>query len=85
MAPRAPAENRRSLHQTATDPAPDCRDLAADGAMGVPKACAFVGLGKTEMYRLMDMGEIAFARHGTKRLVFRRSLVEFLAARMSGD
>lgn len=57
-------------------------DLASDGALSVKAAAAFSGIGRTELYRLMGEGRLAFARHGAKRLVFRKSLLEYLAARV---
>jgi hypothetical protein len=60
-------------------------DLAADGTMDVADAERFLSLGTTEVYALMNQGVIAWAKHGKRRLVSRRSCVEFLAARMVVD
>lgn len=71
----------------APDPAETARlrrlELALDGAMSVDEAMAFLGLGMTEVYALMNEGVIAFAKHGKRRLVIRRSCVEFLADRIA--
>jgi excisionase family DNA binding protein len=79
--PTAPSASRI----LAGAPAPDRRlELAADGMMSVAEAVAFLGLSDTAVYALMDRGEVAFAKCGRRRLVSRRSVTEFLAARMSG-
>ncbi|MBN9522366.1 helix-turn-helix domain-containing protein [bacterium] len=55
-------------------------ELAADGTVSVTEAMTFLSLGRTEVYAMMDRGEIAYRKAGRRRLVFRRSLVEWLAA-----
>lgn len=57
-------------------------ELAADGFVSVADAMAFLSLGETEVYALMGDRTIAWARHGKRRLVSKRSLVEFGAARL---
>jgi excisionase family DNA binding protein len=59
-------------------------ELAADGTMSVAETMAILGLSDTTVQGLLDRGEIASAKIGRRRLVSRRSVVEFLAARMVG-
>lgn len=67
-------------------PAPDRRaELAADGAMGVPVAVAFLGVSRAEVYVLMGRGELPFVKLGRRRLVPKRALVDLLAANMTAD
>jgi excisionase family DNA binding protein len=57
-------------------------ELAADGAVSVAEAHAFVGLSESQFYVLMDRGEIPFVKSGRRRLVPKRALVEYLAKHM---
>ena len=57
-------------------------EVVADGAMGVPEAVRFTGLSRAELYRLMCSGALAWLKHGRRRLIPRRALVELLAAKL---
>ena len=57
-------------------------ELAADGFVSFAAACEWLTLGETEVRALLDARTIAWARHGKRRLVSKRSLVEFGAARL---
>jgi hypothetical protein len=66
-------------------PEPDRRqELASDGFMSVSAAVSFSGVSKSELYRAMGDGRLAWTPWGRRRLVSRRSLTELLTARMSG-
>jgi hypothetical protein len=66
-------------------PEPDRRqELASDGFMSVSAAVSFAGISKSELYRAMGDGRLAWTPWGRRRLVSRRSLTELLTARMSG-
>lgn len=69
-----------------TDPAPTDRraELAADGVLSVADAQAFLSLGRTEVYGLMDRGKLPFIKLGRRRVIPKRALVELLAANMVG-
>jgi hypothetical protein len=59
----------------------------ADGALSLREAVAFSGLSRSELYRAMERGDLAFAIYGRRRLVPRAALVALLArgrARTSG-
>lgn len=75
----------RPAPRLAAPPDPPARpDLWADGALSVEAACAFLALGHTEVYRLMGTGELAWAKHGRRRLVSRRSAAAYLATLPTG-
>ena len=57
-------------------------ELAADGAVGVDEAAAFLGLGRTNMYSLMKSGELLFVNIGARRLIPRVELRRYLAAQL---
>ena len=46
------------------------------------QAVSFTGIGRTEMYRMMGAGEIAFAQHGKRRLIPTVELRRILAERL---
>jgi excisionase family DNA binding protein len=60
----------------------EARDLARDGALNVKGACEFLGVGRTELYRLMGSGELMFVKHGARRLLLREVLRRYLAAQV---
>ncbi|MCE9565880.1 MAG: helix-turn-helix domain-containing protein [Planctomycetes bacterium] len=70
----APIPESPALVATAT-----AADVWAEGALGVPAAAEFIGIGRSEFWREMDAGRIAFVKHGTKRLIAKRVLVAWLA------
>ncbi len=51
-----------------------------DGAMPVSAAVAFAGVSRSELYRLMERGELPYSMPGKRRLISRRALVELVAA-----
>ena len=50
------------------------------GGMSVARACRLSGLGRTELYKRMDAGLLAFTKQGKRRLVSRKAVAEMLAA-----
>lgn len=54
-------------------------DLLRDGALTVAAACAFSGVGETEMKRALAAGSIPSFKRGRIRLIPRRGLVLYLA------
>lgn len=59
-------------------------ELTADGAMSVADAAKFGGIARTELFELMESGELPYTMPEWKRLIPRRALVVLLAARMIG-
>lgn len=74
------------VREAVQPPAPDGADPSewADGAMGTVAACAFLGIGSTELYALMGAGELPYRHYGVKRLLPRRALVRWLESRPQG-
>jgi excisionase family DNA binding protein len=60
----------------------DCERLVSDGAMDVPAACRFSGLGKTFLYARMDAGDLKYLKTGRRRLIPKAELVRYLATSM---
>jgi excisionase family DNA binding protein len=56
--------------------------LLAEGAIGVPDAEAFTGLGRTYLYSLMERGELRYVKAGKRRLIPRIELTRMLAERL---
>lgn len=44
-------------------------DTASDGLVSVTKACAFLDVGKTTIYRMMDDGVIPYTMLGGRRRI----------------
>jgi excisionase family DNA binding protein len=63
---------------------PSSAELIADGFMKVPEAAAFLGLGRSTLYEMMDRGELVYARFGTARRIPRRAVVELASANLCG-
>jgi excisionase family DNA binding protein len=55
-------------------------ELLSEGAVGVPEAEEFTGLGRTYLYSLMERGELRYAKVGKRRLIPRAELRRLLAA-----
>lgn len=51
-------------------------NVVEDGFMSIREACAFLRVSRTEVYAMMERGELAFAKLGRRRLIPRRGLVE---------
>jgi hypothetical protein len=60
-------------------PAPEKHDETwRDGALSIADAKAFSSLSRSELYRQMDRGLLAWSKLGRRRVIARRSLVELL-------
>jgi excisionase family DNA binding protein len=62
----------------------ECEKLVGEGAMDVPAACQFSGLGRSYLYARMDAGDLKYLKTGRRRLIPKVELVRFLAASMVG-
>lgn len=60
------------------------REAVSDGVLSIQEAIAFSKLGRTELYKLMNEGKLAYLKHGKRRLIPRRGLVAMLAANVVG-
>lgn len=58
--------------------------LLAEGTMSVDAAVKFTDLSRAELYRLMAGRRLAFVKHGGRRLLPKKALVEMLAAGLIG-
>jgi excisionase family DNA binding protein len=58
--------------------------LVNDGAVDVPEACRFTGLGRTYLYQLMERGDLRYCKLGRRRLIPRAELVRLLAGGVVG-
>ena len=58
--------------------------LVADGLLSVEEAMAFLSVGRTTVYELMDKGFLPYAKIGRSRRVPRRAVVELAAANLHG-
>ncbi len=63
------------LRVVPTDP----NEVWADGGVRVVDAAKFTGLSRTELYALMNRGELPWSKPGRHRLVPRRWLKQYLA------
>lgn len=59
-------------------------DLVADGLLSVEEACAFLSVGRSTLYELMDRGELPFTKIGRSRRIPRRAVVELAARNLRG-
>ena len=59
-------------------------DLVADGLLTVREAARFLRLSRSNLYALMERGELAFVKLGRSRRIPRRALVELAAAHLEG-
>jgi excisionase family DNA binding protein len=58
------------------------RELLAGGAVGIPEASTFSGLGRTFLYSLMERGQLRYVKAGKRRLIPRIELTRMLAERL---
>src|SRR5437588_4430407 len=59
--------------------------LVQDGLMTIREAAAFLRLGRSTIYGLMERGELPYARIGARRLIPRRALVDLAASHLRGE
>lgn len=72
------AADVRRLHAESED---DIAELASSGALSIQDGATFLGCSRSFLYDLIATGTIATAKLGRHRVVFRRSLVNYLAER----
>lgn len=53
--------------------------VVSDGMMSVRDAALFASISRSELYLLMDRGELSYAKIGRRRLIPRRALIELFA------
>ncbi|MBD5603598.1 MAG: hypothetical protein IAI48_00660 [Candidatus Eremiobacteraeota bacterium] len=58
------------------------RALVADGMISTAEALRFGGFGKTKLFELLKSGDVVGSTVGRKRVVSRRSLANYVAARL---
>ncbi len=61
----------------------DLEGLASDGAMTIENGAKFLGCSRSYLYDLVQAGTIATAKLGRHRVIFRRSLIRYLAEHSS--
>jgi len=59
-------------------------EVVADGAVRIEEAVKLSGIGRTKLYEMMQTGEIASVKIGTRRLIPRIELRRILAANLVG-
>lgn len=62
----------------------DALELVQEGMASVPEACKYLGIRRSLLYRLMELGEIPWAKIGSRRVIPWRALREYAAARLQG-
>ena len=60
-------------------------ELVRDGLMTVREAVAFLRLGRSTLYGLMERGDLPYASIGARRLIPRRALVDLAASHLRGN
>ena len=60
-------------------------ELVQDGLMTVREAVAFLRLGRSTIYGLMERGDLPYACIGARRLIPRRALVDLAASHLKGE
>jgi len=64
--------------ETQTVASSTAQTVTARGSMSVVTACEFVGLGRTNLYKLMNSGKLEYSLVGGKRLIPRVALERLL-------
>ena len=73
-------------HRTQAHQQRDHREeLVKDGLMTIREAIAFLRLGRSTLYGLMERGDLPYACIGARRLIPRRALVDLVASHLRGD
>ncbi len=62
--------------------APD--DLVRDGLMTIAEAAAFLRVGRSTLYALMERGALVYVKIGTARRIPRRALIDVAVANLQG-
>lgn len=58
------------------------KKLLEDGAMRILDAVAWSGIGRSKLYSAMASGTLPFVQHGSRRLIPKRGLRDYLAERL---
>ena len=58
--------------------------LVEDGLVKVPEAAAFLRLSRSNLYAMMERGELPFVKIGRSRRIPRRALVQLAARGIRG-
>ncbi len=59
-------------------------DLVADGLLTVPEAAGFLRLSRSNLYALMERGELRFVKIGRSRRIPRRAVIALAACGLRG-
>lgn len=62
----------------------ETNQLVAEGAVTVPEASEFSGIGRTVLYQKMGNGELRFVKIGNRRLIPRAELRRLLSESLVG-
>ena len=60
-------------------------ELVQDGLLTIREAIAFLRLGRSTLYGLMERGVLPYVCIGARRLIPRRALVDLAASHLRGD
>lgn len=71
-------------NRTSMQTCPVADALLGDGLMDVQEAAAFLRLGRSTVYQLMDSGKLGYVKIGRARRIPRRALIELAAASWVG-
>jgi excisionase family DNA binding protein len=58
--------------------------VVADGLVSIPEAAEFLGLSRSNLYTMMERGELAYAKIGGARRIPRKALVGLAARCLRG-
>jgi excisionase family DNA binding protein len=73
---------RPDLHALPQPPTPE--ELCSEGAMTIPRAVEFTGIGRTTLYRLVREGRLHRSKVDGRSLLLRRELVALLTDGLEG-
>ncbi len=59
-------------------------ELVADGLLTVPEAASFLRLSRSNLYALMERGELRFVKIGRSRRIPRRAVIALAASGLRG-
>lgn len=63
---------------------PDQQDLVSDGLMTVVEVAAFLSVGRSTVYQLMEKGELPFVKLGACRRIPKQALLGLATANLKG-
>ena len=62
----------------------NAEELVRDGMSSIPDACQYLGIRRSLLYRLMERGELPWAKIGSRRVIPWRALRRYAAERLVG-